>query len=318
MRTRLIATGVLGTLALGVFIWFAAMLAAKGAMAQEQRAAAQAAQAQAEAQAQAAAQADAAARQAEIKAQAAAIKAQAAAQPADASQEANNAATKERLAERMEATFLQQTVADVLEFLADQLNVEVHLQRGEIEGAGLSLDAPVSLRFKRVRGDMLLDLALQQVSPDLSYIIRDGIVIVGNRGSLSGSQVVRVYNCRDLLAAAAESPPTPAGPMGIGFPPGTIPGTPQPGGSRPPGGVPGMAGAMGGYFAGGSGGSPATPTEQLQRVIRTTVAPESWDLNGGAGSMEEFGGLLVVNQSEAIHDRVEKLLQMLREAAVKK
>jgi general secretion pathway protein D len=313
MRTRFVMTGVVAATLLGAGLWLAAAVAANRAMAQEQRAAAQAEQAEAVAQQAERAAALQAARAAELTKQAAAIaEARLVAPPTDDSMENNNVETKKLLAERMEATFEQQPLAEVLTFLAERLSLEVHSQRGEIEAAGLSLDAPVTLKFKSIRGDMLLDLALRQVSTDLGYMIRDGIVIVATRDALSGNQVVRVYNCRDLLVAAAKA--TPAAPMGSGaYPPGVSQPGPGPASVMAAGG-----GSMGGLMSAmmGSGG-PATPADQLQRVVRTTIAPESWDQNGGAGTMEEFGGMLVVNQSEAVHDRIERLLQMLREAAAK-
>ncbi len=55
--------------------------------------------------------------------------------------------------------------------------------------------------------------------------------------------------------------------------------------------------------------------QQFVQLLQTTVAPDTWSASGGAGTMEVFSGLLVVNQSEEVHERIEKLLQMLREAA---
>jgi general secretion pathway protein D len=317
MRTRLLAAGALSVVVLGIFFWFATMVIARNAMAQDQRAAAEAA---------ARAQAEALAERARVEAQRAKLIAQeAAAREAEAKQaaaaavkflqnddslEANNAGSKRKLAERMEVALDQQPLSELLAYLDERLDVEFHAQRGDIEAAGLSLDAPVSLKFKRIRGDMLLDLALRQVSPDLGYVIRDGIVIVTTRDAVAGNQAVRVYNCRELLAAVNATPVAPQ--PGGNVPPGPGPGAPV-GGSPP-----GMAGSLGSGMGGGFFGQPPqTPAQQLQQVIRTTIAPETWDTVGGPGTMEEFGGLLVVNQSEAVHDRIEKLLQMLHEAAAK-
>jgi hypothetical protein len=272
-------------------VWLTTMSAANRGLAQEQRAVAEANAAQA-----------AKARQ----------------DGTDDSIEANNAATKQKLAERLEASFDSTSLGDVLDYLAAHFDLELLCQRGDMEAGGLSLDAPVTLKLKRVRGDMLLHLALRQVSPDLGYVVRDGIIVVSTRQALADGQTVRVYNCRDLLAAAETlPPPAGAGEPGSagGPPPGAAGPRPAGGGPRPPGTPFSVgSGGMGGFI----GGGPATKAEQLQHVIRTTIAPESWDIGGGSGTMEEFGGLLVVNQSEAIHDRIEKLLQMLREAAGKK
>jgi hypothetical protein len=320
MRTRLFAAGVLSAVVLGLFVWFANVVIAHRAMAQDQGIAAEAAaRVQAEALAERAreeaARAEAIARDAVAKEVAAKRSAAAAVNflQNDDSLEANNAQTKRRLAERMEAMYDQQPLAEALAHLADKLDIEFHSQRGDIEAAGVSLDAPVSLRLKRVRGDMLLDLALRQVSPELGYVIRDGIVIVTTRDAVAGNQAVRVYNCRELLAAAKSwNPPPATAPIG-GSGGGNL-ASPQPGAGPV---NPGMGSGMGGGFGGFFPELPQTPVQQLQQVIRATIVPETWDINGGAGTIEEFGGMLVVNQSEAVHDRIEKLLQMLHEAAAK-
>jgi len=235
--------------------------------------------------------------------------------------EAQNKGTKARLAQRIEVKFQDVPLTEILGFLGDELGLETFVQRNDLGAAEISLDTQVTLKFRHVRADTLLDLALRQVSPELGYTIRDGIVIISTKNALSEGQVVRVYNCRDLLslaeaAPAAGSPETPATPMPGGTGAATKGG---PYGRYPAGGPrPAGSGGYGGLGGGGIMVLPATPAEQLQQVIRTTIAPETWDGSGGSGTMEEFTGLIVVNHSEEVHDRLERMLQMLREATAKK
>jgi hypothetical protein len=89
-----------------------------------------------------------------------------------------------------------------------------------------------------------------------------------------------------------------------------------------PGGAPG--GMMGGV-GGGLGGMqphaqrPMSPeeekAEQLIDIITTAVNPDSWDVMGGPGTIGEYNGLVVVSQSARTHTKIEKVLNMLREAA---
>jgi hypothetical protein len=236
----------------------------------------------------------------------------------DDSEQANNDATREKLAKRIEAGFNGAPLGQVLEHIGEALGVEIYVQHAMLEELGVTLDSPVSVNLKRVRGSMLLDLALEQASRECGYAVRDGIVIIGSKVSLADHLAVRVYNCRDLLpgeeeetgAAAALSKAVAgliAGMEAEGSDEKTSPGTSGLGGILPPGmsGMPGMGGVM----------RPRTPAEQLQHVIRTTISPESWDEAGRAGTMEEFRGLIVVNQSEEVHARIAELLAMLREAA---
>jgi hypothetical protein len=241
-------------------------------------------------------------------------------QPADKSIEANNAATKHRLATRLEADFTEMPLSSALEYVADNLEIEIYAQGQDLEGVGVSLESTVTLKLKRVRGDMLLDLLLRQVSPEIGYVVRDGIVVIAPKDSLAEHLAIRVYNCRDLLAMATtvhEGAPAAADPSAPGL------------GAAFPGGLPGTGGLpeaeAGGLPPGGGldawGGVPimrSPQVEQLLRLLHTTVAPNTWDVNGGPGTMEEFGGLLVVNQTEEVHDRIEKLLQIVRDAAEKK
>lgn len=234
------------------------------------------------------------------------------------SMEANNQATKRKLAERVEVEFQDEPLIEVIKFVEEKLDVESFVQRQDLEENGVGLEVPVTLRLKRVRGDMLLDLVLRQVSPEVGYVVRDGIVIVASKGSLSEFLTIRVYNCRDLIGggAAKAAPLDPSEGSPSATPPG--PG----GGPMGPGGGPGGARVPGGLgFQGvGSGGMPgahATVGTPLVQLVQSTVAAESWDINGGPGTLSEFAGLLVVNQSEEVHDRIDKLLQMVREAEKK-
>ena len=73
------------------------------------------------------------------------------------------------------------------------------------------------------------------------------------------------------------------------------------------GGTPGM---------GGFGGSPMPLTAggRLTQVIMHTVEPDSWTEQGGPGAIQEFGGLLIVKNSQEVHSQVRALLEMLRAA----
>jgi hypothetical protein len=80
---------------------------------------------------------------------------------------------------------------------------------------------------------------------------------------------------------------------------------------------------MGSGMAGGPGmGRPQRPlseqdqkAEQLMEILTTAVDPQSWTEQGGPGTIGQYNGLIVVSQSARTHTKVEKVLEMLREAA---
>ncbi len=87
------------------------------------------------------------------------------------------------------------------------------------------------------------------------------------------------------------------------------------GGEMGPGGMGGMSGGMGGLGGpGGGGGYPMPPhPSPLIKLIIDTVAPDTWEVNGGPGAISELGGVLVVRQSDRVQREIADLLSELRE-----
>ena len=250
--------------------------------------------------------------------------------------EDNNAATEAALAKQLAADFVETPLKDVIGSLSELTSVEFYVNWKKLEEEGILRDAPITVNLKKVRVDMLLDLALAQAGDNAAYVLRDGIVVISSAANLENATEIRVYNCRDLIKLA---PPFDAGPMsGFGVGPG-IPGgvsgpAPPAGGAAGPGGsAPGVPGpGPGGYGIGGGGlggpegiggglgggvGGPYSPADQLIHVITTAVAPDSWEDTGGFGTVSEYSGLFVVNHNARTHRQIEKVLAMLRESVAK-
>jgi len=60
--------------------------------------------------------------------------------------------------------------------------------------------------------------------------------------------------------------------------------------------------------------SPDTEASRLTDVIQSSVEPESWQDNGGRGTIRYYRGTLVVLQTAKVHRAVERLLSELRQA----
>ena len=76
----------------------------------------------------------------------------------------------------------------------------------------------------------------------------------------------------------------------------------------------------GGMGGGGIGGGflPAHPVsmvldfDSLIEVITSVIEPDSWDENGGPGSLSAMGALLCVRQTEPVHTQIQQLLDDIR------
>ena len=53
----------------------------------------------------------------------------------------------------------------------------------------------------------------------------------------------------------------------------------------------------------------------ILRSVQTTIAPESWDVNGGRGSIQYWppGFALVVRQTDDVHEQIGGLRRVLGE-----
>ena len=233
--------------------------------------------------------------------------------PASDSMSLNNAATQEKLAKQISADFVETPLRDLLAYVADATEVETYINHKMLEEVSAPADTAITIQLKKVRADMLLDLALQQAG-ELDYVIRDGIVIITSAESLELASEIRAYPIADLLRLhAGRGVAKEAGAGAEGAPGGY--------GGGIPGSAPGSEGGAG-LGPGGMGGPVlvnqallAPDVAQLIDVVTQTVAPDSWSSMGGHGTVTYYGDMLIVRQNERTHREIEKLLKLLRDTA---
>ncbi|HWB09356.1 MAG TPA: hypothetical protein VG826_09040 [Pirellulales bacterium] len=66
--------------------------------------------------------------------------------------------------------------------------------------------------------------------------------------------------------------------------------------------------------AGSSGGGPQDDGQTLVELIQATIAPQSWDVNGGAGTIVYWPAwhVLVVRQTDDVHEQIGGVVRGLR------
>ena len=100
-------------------------------------------------------------------------------------------------------------------------------------------------------------------------------------------------------------------------------------GNRQSGGVFNIAPTAAQFSGGGSGvhstlpansnGQSSMKIEELSGVIMNSIATENWlETGSGEGSIQIFGNILIVSQTEAVHSQIKVFLSMLREATEKR
>ena len=239
------------------------------------------------------------------------------------------------LAQEAEFDFVDTPLRNVVNFLSEKHAIPVILHHKALEEAAIDPDTPITSRLRGITLRSALQLTLEELG--LTYVVRHEVLQITTRDAADATLMTKVYDCRELLALprppGSERPKATRGGGGFfavqdepatkapatGDTGGTTPST---GGMAPPSGTSeggGQTGA-GGFGSGGPGGKDAQQREpsdadNLIEVITTTVNPDTWDEVGGPGTIAEYKGLLLVTQTGDIHHEVERLLNMLHQAA---
>lgn len=266
--------------------------------------------------------------------------------PADAAQKAKPAgdqkkaaSIKDILERRMAFVFDEEPLKLVAYQLSEQTGITIYLDAKRLEEAGVNIDTPVIKTFRDMRLRTFLDLMLGEL--ELTYLVKDDVLFITTPeyAESPDSMIVRVYDCRELLAlprppgstrpkapkmgggggffAVQDEPvrkPSPAGSSDATTPPEGSSGGSQPSAAQNAPHAGGFGSAAGGLPGDESPGEELSDAENLIRVITTTVDPGSWHEVGGPGGIAEYKGLLTVVATQAVHEKVERLLNMLHQA----
>jgi hypothetical protein len=174
-----------------------------------------------------------------------------------------------------------------------------------LEAAGIDRNAPVELRVCNLSAAKVLAEVLTYVGGDtvkLAFRVDDGIVRVTTADELAKSTDLRIYDVRTLLRNVVASRRRLAEQLGSPL----VKPQPQPSSS------PGAA-------AGGPTGPLEDPyadaAEELVNILQETIEPDVWRANGGnVGSIREWAGRLIIQQTPEGHRAVEGLLKQLNDA----
>lgn len=180
--------------------------------------------------------------------------------------------------------------------LAAALDTSVVLAVKKLEEAAVNTETPVVCKLKNVKVQTALRLILGEL--ELTFVTHDDVIMITTPEDAGSQLVTRVYDCRELMKLPSPIKKTkhfrqefPATGGGSGIH-GRVEAKPKE-----------EIGPDGNY-----------EVEDLIDVLTTSVDPDSWDEVGGPGSVSDFKGLVTVSQTQEIHERVERLLNLLHKA----
>lgn len=180
-----------------------------------------------------------------------------------------------------------------------KLNVDVRWET--LDFAGVERDKPISIRARNLRLSQVLWMIMNQAGGSdvkLAYRASGNLLVISTAEDLGKEMISKVYEVADLLVRipnfdnAAELDVVQAlQEVGQG----------------------GQGGGGSTIFGGDEGGDeedreddgPITEDMQLLvDLIRNTVEPDSWDTNGGLGTISPFRRTIVVRNSILVHQRL--------------
>lgn len=133
--------------------------------------------------------------------------------PAGRAQEAlpapapGEAAIQQALAEKTEFDFVDQPLAEVVANLKQQHAIEIQLDTRAMEDAGLGSDTPITRKIKDISLRSVLRLVLGEL--DMTYVVRDGFLLLTTKTEAENMLVTKIYPVADLVAKSDFQPPTP-------------------------------------------------------------------------------------------------------------
>ena len=252
------------------------------------------------------------------------------------------AAIHKKLTSQVVAIHHNEPLAAVLDSLARQAGVPIHLDMVGLDSESVRSDTPVTISLdQKITLKSALKLVLEPLH--LDYCIKDEVLKVTSPRLMKGQVFSTSYQVADLVIPIPNFTSDGTGLDGaidggyarlsllsnLSVQTGPAPGGLNAGLARPgndsnvdahalaqiQGGGPQMGSAPPSQFGGpaGGGGSMAD-FQSLIDLIQNTVAPQSWNTVGGQGAIQPFPTNLsvVISQTQEVHDEIADLLQQLR------
>ena len=200
--------------------------------------------------------------------------------------------------------FTDNSLEDVVRFVetVSQLNIDTNWEA--LARIGVQRETPVSLNLREITIQSVLDRVLAKVSPDerdrADWAIHDGILTISSDEDLRRKTTLYIYDIRDLLLDVPDYDEVPEIDLQSALQ----------------------------QSRGGGGQSPFQQNEEddnqdrrtleertldIITIIQDNVDPEGWlDTGGTTGKLQQYGGSLIITQTDKNHREISGLLQKLR------
>lgn len=110
----------------------------------------------------------------------------------------NEAKILAALDQNTELEFVDQPLADVIDYLKERHGIEIQLDHKAMTDEGIGSDAPVSKNIKGISLESALDLMLGDLT--LTYVVRDEVLLITSKAVAEHLLSTKTYPVADLVA----------------------------------------------------------------------------------------------------------------------
>ena len=110
---------------------------------------------------------------------------------------------EQKMQQRIDVVCFGQSLKEVLDTLADKLNVPFYIDERALMEVGLDTNTPVNINLTNVKAVVAMRLLMNSLS--LTWVIRDDLVLVTTFEAAEEELVLRVYPCLDFLESVGQS-----------------------------------------------------------------------------------------------------------------
>jgi general secretion pathway protein D len=249
---------------------------------------------------------------------------------------------QKRMSVKVKASHRDQPLSAVLDALAKQADVPIHLDMVGLEQEAVRSDTPVTISLDQpISLKSALKLLLQPLH--LDYVIKDEVLKVTSPRLVKGEVYSVSYPVADLVIPIPNFSSDGLGITGAlrdgysrlsprngvsvqyGPPPVGVNGVSRSGGDplldaaslaqfQPGNNAPVSGSTPNIPFGPAAGGGSQADFQSLISLIESTVAPQTWSNVGGQGAIQPFATNLsiVVSQTQEVHEQIADLLEQLR------
>jgi hypothetical protein len=117
---------------------------------------------------------------------------------------AAEAKIEKALASMTQLEFVDAQLEDVIDYLKETHKIEILLDKRVLEDVNVTRETPVTINVKGVCLRSALRLMLRNMQPEMTYIVRDEVLLITTPEVESEELVTRVYPVGDLVACRDE------------------------------------------------------------------------------------------------------------------